>query len=538
MTKINFQDPAIPEGWSDDPDDLDYSIADDYLEHSGLCPADLIMCRLEDHWTLLRSGSEYVFYNGDGVFYYVLEPRNIADIMPVLHDEYFYWTLHLSEVHEPFRDNKTLLETIGWTRAALRGTRKLAQTLTDQADSHESKRQYQRNDGFSAISSEAYTSPDAMDYIEQQVTVGVNDESMTHGMPADSYNQSTTATRTECSLQSYETVVKLPEELLPAHWARDERTLALASRSFPHRTYDLPKCIPILVHDDERNYLVRAGDNFYLYNQPLQDVVRIDQPTDLLQVLENLNNPRPFQVTAMRKPISPVVASKFRLDPKDAFLPCGWYDDFHGCEEVLQYLDLSKYGLQYPTPLMVRKDGRKVLLECDGAYYVKFFEDDIYRVDSPKDLAAILSALEEPETIKISSLTDPIPNDLVPEGWSNGYNGSGPLPNTIQGNNIPNVVLVNPNINTYLLNTSDYDFVLWEEGTNYIIEFEEPSGLLSFLPLLNQPQSLNIRKCAFPSSFATTEIFRKVGVSVRLNEYSSADVLLDHPGFRPLHRGR
>ena len=298
----------------------------------------------------------------------------------------------------------------------------------------------------------------------------------------------------------------LIRDVLYNEWSMDQGQGYKALRKF---AYQQPKLAPgqcLLVHQNQSLFLVQSGTDHFLFNSASSEVRRIDAPRGLVAILFSLDRPEDLETTLMRKPVSSYLKRKFKIGGCECFLPSGWKEappviwsedndpEAEDDDDILTYI----YGLPL-EPILI--DGSKKLYRHGDSYLLT---DPNYchlnRVDSPKDLADIINTLDTPASLKVSSLTSAVPDNLVPSGWTNRHKDIQPCKRIT----VPKVLLVHKSYPLYFLEFQNGGhpgiFAFWYYEDNTINYITMPYGLYELLPLFKNLRLLKTTQREVPSS--------------------------------------
>lgn len=232
--------------------------------------------------------------------------------------------------------------------------------------------------------------------------------------------------------------LKLSSDKIPKNWYNNVKALQDLRQAVPAQEYGLSLPLPILTFGGSSHglgyQLFQSGERYYIYDQISFDILRINEPRILQDVLQVLNDDSMNALQGLNLEnleLLPEYGGPNRVSDDD--VPQGWTKQVDS--KIVDYDWCRGYGLSIcPTTLLYSEtylDGTPVyLFESQpglhsSIYLWKPSSDAIYRIDGTEGLPDILAVLKDASTELKLTLLRPLPgresyriaDDEMPRGW-------------------------------------------------------------------------------------------------------------------------
>lgn len=213
---------------------------------------------------------------------------------------------------------------------------------------------------------------------------------------------------------------------IPRGWSQDIQELEDLKEMVSGQEYGLALLVPILVsdgRDGSTEFLIKCGDDFYLFCEISHELLHIDEPSELRGILSALNNDNDLNVTPVN--YLPEYGGPNIVD--DSNIPSGWSNKI---DKQVSCVDLFyKHGIYGPDILLFwhgsANDAPKYLVEAECSQYIwETISDEIWRIDRAQGLQDILDILGD--TSRYLTLS-PVPIMYRSTKTTGKMNGEGEL---------------------------------------------------------------------------------------------------------------
>ena len=185
-----------------------------------------------------------------------------------------------------------------------------------------------------------------------------------------------------------------PEEI-PSGWSQKMKNIREIDDLLIVHECGLP--LPVLVLRSKDEYLMKCGDRHYIYNDIWCTLNRVEEPTELSQILRTLGHETWEGIRLTECDSLPEYGGPYNLSDED--VPHGWskpVDDQDGCEKELS----DHHGISIPSLMLFHDADRDLpaLYLVKGVNPIQFYIWDVYsnelsKIEQPKALQDILNML-------------------------------------------------------------------------------------------------------------------------------------------------
>ena len=185
---------------------------------------------------------------------------------------------------------------------------------------------------------------------------------------------------------------------VPRGWSRDIQELEDMKSMVSGQEYGLPLPFPILVSDGSSGsleYLMKCGDDFYLFYEEITQLLHIDEPSELRDILSALGTEEDLRVT----PVNYLPEYGGRSVIADGNIPSSWSNKI-GMEVSCSNL-FYNHGIFGSDILLFWRgspnDNPKYLVEAEYRHYIwDTASNDIWRIEEAQGLQKIIDILKNP----------------------------------------------------------------------------------------------------------------------------------------------
>lgn len=203
---------------------------------------------------------------------------------------------------------------------------------------------------------------------------------------------------------------------IPHGWSQDIRVLEDLKEMVSGQGYGLPLPVPILVSDGSSGspeFLMKCGDDFYLFYEISHQLLHIDEPSALCEILSALGTDDDLKVTPVN--YLPEYGGPNIVD--DSNVPSGWSNKI---DREVSCADLFyKHGI-FGSDILVlwhgsANDAPEYLVEAEYSHYIwDTISNDIWRIDRAQGLQDILDILGDPPRYLTLSLVPTVCRPKTP----------------------------------------------------------------------------------------------------------------------------
>lgn len=182
---------------------------------------------------------------------------------------------------------------------------------------------------------------------------------------------------------------------IPRGWSQDIKELEDLKEIMSGHEYGLPLPVPILVSDGSdgsTEFLMRCGEDFYLFCEISHELLHVDEPSDLRGILSVLNTEDDLRVTPVN--YLPEYGGPNVID--DSNVPSGWSNKI---DKEVSCADLFYQHGIYGLDILLfwqgsANDAPKYLVEDECSHYIwDTISNEIWRVERAQGLQDILDIL-------------------------------------------------------------------------------------------------------------------------------------------------